>query len=87
MECTKCHKILSIDNFSLKKNNIYYLHCEECRKKYINNIDKKNKEKDAYNLVKKINIVNCSCGVSYVAFRDFHITRHINSYKHLSKLI
>ena len=86
MECTKCHKKLSLSNFSYKnaKEKIYYLHCNDCRKKIIN-LQKNNKEtiKENYNNIKDSNKIECKCGTCYVAFRKYHITRHENSKKHL----
>ena len=88
MECTKCHKILSIDNFSYKnvEEKIFYLHCNTCRDKVKSQINKKQSEKEQYDMVKKTNVIKCACGKSYVAFRDYHIYRHQNSKYHLEHI-
>lgn len=84
LECTRCHKNLSLDSFSLKnvKDKIYYLHCDTCREKIKNFENKKQNEKDNYDLVKKTNVIHCNCGTNYVSFRTYHYIRHINSKKH-----
>lgn len=85
MECTKCHKIKSLTEYSYrnKKEKIYYLYCDNCRKQTVE-IQKKYKEKavEEYNLRKTLNVIDCKCGISFVCFRDFHMIRHINSKKH-----
>jgi len=88
MECTKCHKILGIDNFSYKneKEKIFYLHCDKCRDKVKNQINKKSSEKEQYEIVKKTNVVHCECGSTYIAFRAYHIMRHKNSVSHNSHI-
>lgn len=84
MECTKCHKLLSIDNFSYKnlKEKILYLHCDKCRDKIKHNPDKKQREKEQYNFTKMTNIICCECGIKYISFRTYHTSRHLNSKKH-----
>jgi len=84
MDCSKCHKILDKKDFSFKNvdKKIYYLHCNNCRQKQ--NDEKKLKEKEEYLIKKLTNIIECSCGKKYVAFRDFHIYRHNNSLSHLA---
>jgi hypothetical protein len=86
MECTKCHKLLSIDNFSYKnvEKKIYYLHCDKCREKQKQQVNKKADEKQQYEKVKNTNVVHCECGSKYIAFRVYHIARHKNSLIHLS---
>jgi len=88
MECTKCHKILPVDNFSYKNvaKKIYYLHCNKCRDKVKANKNKKEQEKMQYDIIKRTSIIECECGKKYVAFRDFHINRHIHSQYHLNYL-
>lgn len=88
MECTKCHKILSIDNFSYKnvEKKIYYLHCNTCRDKLKSQQNKKQSEKEQYDIVKKTNVIQCACGKSYIAFRDYHIYRHQSSKYHISHI-
>lgn len=83
MNCSKCNKNLSINDFSYKKNNILYTHCNKCRDKIKNQQNKKQLEKDNYNIVKEQNFIKCKCGKSYVAFRDYHILRHNNTKYHL----
>jgi hypothetical protein len=86
MECTKCHRRLNISEFSYKnkKEKIYYLNCNDCRKKIKETQDKyKQMAKDNYELLKKCNNVNCECGISYTAFRSFHIYRHNNTLRHI----
>lgn len=87
IECTKCHKNLSLDNFSIKnaKEMIYYLHCNNCRNK-IENETKKEREKEQYEMVKQTNVINCSCGACFVSFRTYHYARHMNSKKHKAAL-
>lgn len=90
MECTKCHKCLPKDNFSYKntKDKIYYLHCNKCREKNLaNSEDKKKKEKEMYDMIKKTNIIQCQCGVKYVSFRTYHTLRHLNSLKHNEMMV
>jgi hypothetical protein len=88
MECTKCHKLLSIDNFSYKNvdKKIYYLHCDKCREKQKKQVNKKTHEKEQYEKVKNTNIVKCECGSTYIAFRAYHIARHKHSLAHLSHI-
>jgi len=83
MECTKCHKLLTLDNFSYKniKQKIFYLHCNKCRQK-LQNPDKKQREKEQYEFIKKTNLIQCDCGITYVSFRTYHTMRHMNSKKH-----
>lgn len=89
MECTSCHHILDFDKFSFKNEakRIYYLHCNECREKIINDPMKKTREKEQYNRVKKQSLIQCKCGVNYVAFREYHILRHLHSKTHAKMLI
>jgi len=82
MECTKCKNKLDLKYFSYKKNNLFYLHCDKCREKLQLENNKK-KDKDMYNLIKETKKIECNCGKTYVAFRDYHIIRHQNSKKHL----
>jgi hypothetical protein len=87
MECTKCHKILDIEQFSYKneKQKIFYLHCDKCRQKLLNNQPNKQKqEKMQYELVKKTNLITCPiCTRQYISFRTFHALRHNNTRAHL----
>ena len=89
MECTKCRKSLPIEEFSLKdkKNGIYYLPCNNCRKKIkeYNDINK-DKIKHNYNIVKNERKIECDCGKIYIAFRDLHEIRHLQSKKHIKYL-
>ena len=84
MECTKCHKCLHKDEFSFKnlKQKIYYLHCDKCREKVQKNADKKQREKEQYNLIKETNVIICDCGKKYISFRTYHTIRHMNSSFH-----
>jgi len=85
MECSKCHKIKKFCDFSFKKvdEKIYYLYCDDCRIKTIEEQRKyKEKANEEYNMRKINNIMICECGIKYVCFRDFHMYRHINSKKH-----
>lgn len=85
MECSKCHSIKNFCDFSFKKieEKIYYMHCEKCRIKIIEEQQKyKEKAYEEYNMRKINNIMECECGCKYVCFRDFHMYRHVNSKKH-----
>lgn len=86
MECTKCHKILDIENFSYKneKQKIFYLHCDKCRLKLSNNQpNKKIKEKMNYELIKKTNMITCPiCTRQYISFRTYHTIRHNSTNAH-----
>ena len=85
MECTKCLKIKDFSEYSFKnvEEKIYYLYCDECRYKTLEEQKKyKDKAYEEYNMRKINNIMNCECGIKYVCFRDFHMYRHINSKKH-----
>lgn len=84
MECTNCHNVMAVDKFSFKNaaQKIYYLHCNACREKIINDPNKKKREKEQYERVKKDSLIHCKCGASYVAFRDYHIIRHTNTLYH-----
>lgn len=88
MQCTKCYKCLSLDEFSFKnmKAKIYYLHCDKCRDKISKDGHKKEREKEQYELVKKTNVIECECGVKYVSFREYHTIRHINSKRHIKNM-
>jgi hypothetical protein len=86
MECTKCHKILNLTEFSYKnvKEKIYYLYCDNCRKKVAESQKKyKEKMKDDYDTIKISNKIECRCGISYVGFRNYHIKRHESTTKHI----
>ncbi len=89
MQCTKCKEILDIQMFSYKNvdKKIYYLHCKNCRQKILNDDNKKIREKEFYDRQKKECKINCVCGVEYVAFRDFHIMRHVKSKKHVKYIM
>ena len=85
MECTKCHLRKDVSEFSLKnvKENIYYLHCNKCRDQVIRAQHKyKEKMKEEYEIKKLTHVIECECGISFVAFRDFHTIRHVNSKHH-----
>jgi predicted metal-binding protein len=89
MQCTKCFRCLEFSDFSFKneKEKIYYLHCNDCRQKIIEYQQyNKEKTKEEYNIVKTSNIVLCDCGVSYIAFRKYHMVRHQSTKKHQSYL-
>lgn len=88
MECTHCHQVLEINNFSFKNKakKIYYLHCNACREKLTNNPDIKKRQKEQYEHTKKQSLIKCRCGSEYVAFREYHIRRHLNSQCHLMYL-
>ena len=85
MQCTACKKILEITEFSYKNETkkIYYLHCNKCREKVTKDENVKVKQKEQYEKVKKQNVINCKCGVKYIAFREYHIHRHQNTIHHL----
>lgn len=85
MECTLCHRMLEVKNFSYKNEakKIYYFHCNECRDKFINNPEIKKNQKEQYERTKKTSLINCKCGSQYVAFRDYHIRRHLSSKHHM----
>lgn len=86
MQCTRCKKILDFQDFSYKnaEKKIYYLHCNNCRQKVLNDKNKKQREKANYEKTKKEYSVTCECGVNYVGFRDYHILRHFNSKSHIN---
>ncbi len=89
MQCSCCKKILDKDKFSLKNEDkkIYYLHCNNCREKLkTSRPDKQKQEKQRYEKLKKDARIECNCGSVYVAFRDFHILRHLNTLKHKAYL-
>ena len=82
MECNRCKNKKDIEDFSyyMKNNNkIYYLSCNTCKNKSKNI---KEKHKEEYENRKNNNIINCECGIKYIAFRDYHIYRHNISKKH-----
>lgn len=85
MECTLCHRILEVTNFSYKNEakKIYYFHCNECRDKFTNNPEIKKNQKEQYERTKKTSLIKCKCGTQYVAFRDYHIRRHLSSQHHM----
>ncbi len=88
MLCTKCHKKKNISEFSYKNNDlkILYLHCDYCRDKIKSQNNKKIRENDNYNFIKSNNIIQCKCGKSYIAFRDYHINRHNNTLFHIKNI-
>lgn len=88
MECTKCHKVLDIHQFSYKNvaKKIYYVHCDKCRETILKDKDKQKKEKEQYEFVKKTNVIECACGKKYIAFRDYHILRHNNTKTHIARM-
>jgi len=89
MQCTKCDKRKELTEYSFKneEEKIYYLYCNSCRNES-QQTQKKYKEKaiENYNLNKTINKIECSCGITYVSYRNFHMIRHINSKKHKQSL-
>jgi 5'(3')-deoxyribonucleotidase len=42
----------------------------------------KKKMKEEYLTRKENNIVKCDCGTIYIAFREYHIFRHLNTNNH-----
>ena len=88
MECTKCKKRLDVSEFSYKNNDkkIFYLHCNNCRKKISFQNNKKNREQDNYKDVKENNKMECKCGKIYIAFRNYHIKRHESSLYHIKNV-
>lgn len=89
MECTRCHRVLDKDDFSLKnvQKKIYYVNCNSCREKVKNNVNKAMNEKVQYEDVKLREKITCSCGKTYVAFRDYHITRHKSTKWHIANVL
>jgi len=85
MQCSKCDKRKDLNEYSFRNESdkIYYLYCNTCRNE-TQEIQKKYKDKavENYNLIKIINKIECSCGITYVCYRDFHMIRHLNSKKH-----
>lgn len=85
MECTKCRITKPLTDYSFKniKEKIYYLYCNECRKKTLE-IQKKYKDeaKLGYEIKKITDNIECECGKSFVSFRSFHMERHMNSKFH-----
>lgn len=89
MECTKCHRVLDIDNFSYKnvKQKIFYLHCDKCREKILSQKNKKLLEKEQYETLKKTNLIKCPiCSREYVSFRTYHTIRHNNTQIHIKSI-
>ena len=86
MECTKCKKKLDLIFFSYKnvKDKIFYLHCDNCRNKITQQKNKKNIEYINYENLKDNNKILCLCGKKYIAFREYHILRHLNSKNHIN---
>ena len=87
LHCSKCNNVKSFQDFDFKnkKDKIYYQHCNECREKTINNenyLIYKARAKEKYDIKKKANIIHCDCGAVFVAHRDYHIFRHVNSRRH-----
>ena len=84
MQCSTCKKVLDKSEFSFKNvdKRIYYQRCDHCRKK--DSPEKKERDKECYELTKKLSTIHCKCGSTYVAFRDFHIRRHLNTPRHLA---
>lgn len=89
MECTKCKKRLDISYYSLKniKYNIYYLNCDICREKIINQKNKKDIEIYNYINTKNNKYILCKCGKEYIAFREFHIIRHESTNYHIKNIL
>ena len=56
------------------------MECTKCKKKLELNLF-------SYNEKKKQDIINCICGKNYIAFRNFHIIRHENSWCHIKNVI
>lgn len=87
MECTRCHKRKPKSQFSYKnaEEKIYFMYCDDCRLK-TTELQKRYKEnaKEMYELKKEDNMMHCECGKKYVAFRHFHIERHLNSKFHIA---
>jgi len=85
MQCSKCEKRKDLTEYSFRNvsDKIYYLYCNTCRNE-TKEIQQKYKDKavENYNLIKIINKIECSCGITYVSYREFHTIRHLNSKKH-----
>ncbi len=88
MECSKCKRILEKKDFSYKneKEKIYYMYCNNCRSKVKTN-EKQLINKENYELTKKLNLIECECGKTYIAFRNYHTVRHQNSKSHKDYII
>jgi len=86
MYCNRCkqNKNLEFFNFYMRKNKkIYYVNCIECmNKKKEKEEEMKKKMKEEYLTRKENNIVKCDCGTIYIAFREYHIFRHLNTNNH-----
>lgn len=87
MECTRCHRVLGRDDFSLKnvKKNLYYVNCNKCREKVKRDVNKAANEKMQYEDVKQREQIECACGKTYIAFRDYHILRHNSTKWHTER--
>lgn len=88
MECTQCHKILDIRHFAYKNEvkKIYYQHCNACREKIRKSAEQKARDKENYEIQKIGNIIQCRCGKKFIAFRDYHVMRHLHSKNHISTM-
>ena len=86
MYCNTCkqNKNLECYNFYIRKNKkIYYVSCNECRNKRKEKEEERKKiMKEEYLKRKENNIVECECGTIYIAFREYHIFRHLNTINH-----
>ena len=82
MQCSSCKKNLDFDDFSLNKHNIYYMRCNKCKQNEDPDFIKQ-RNKEYYEFTKKNNVINCNCGSQFIAFREYHVMRHINSKRHL----
>ena len=86
LQCNKCNKRLEFEEFSYyirKGKKIYYVNCNKCREKLVQkNEEYKKKMKAEYENRKLNNTITCECGITYIAFRDYHIQRHNNSKAH-----
>lgn len=91
LQCNKCNKRLNIEEFGFyirKNKEIYYMNCNKCREiQNKKNEESKKKMKEEYESRKNNNTILCNCGITYVAFREYHIQRHNNSKKHLNNLL
>ena len=91
-KCTRCNKILSLDNFKIKPNNEYNKQCITCREKaklmpsktneayrarYAENRENEILRKKLYR--DKLPITNCECGSS---FKSYKLNDHLKTKVH-----
>jgi hypothetical protein len=81
MECNRCKVVKDREFYSKKSNGLYYISCNECKKKsqtYYN--EKKDYIKFSFEKAKEQ--IECKCGKTFICYNSTHYPQHIRSVFH-----